>query len=124
MKKFIPYTKQPDTGIKPEDDYLTAKRFKHISVGSTYFFFRGLFNVKYIPIKDISRCYKRVECCSPGCGRNSFNSKFLIIVTPDGEQKKLFLDNGIILDRVIDELKKQNADISVGFYQNESTTPP
>ena len=117
MRRFISGAQQKDMPVKPEDDYRGAKKFRYISVGEHYFFYRWLlFTTRCIPIKDIARCYIRVDSCTSSCccGKATFNSRSLIVVTLDGRQKKLWLDDESTLKSLIEELKGKNNDIVVG----------
>jgi len=75
--------------------------------------------IRYIPVKSIARCYIRVDTCTAGCCCASvpFDSKSLVLVTDDGKQKKLWLDNRTVLDSIIEELKLKNNNIAVGYVQ-------
>ena len=121
MKRFIsaiPYKDTPtDTIIDPKEDFSGAKKFRYVYVGNHYLFYRWLFiNIKFIPIKKIARCFIRVDTCTAGCccARVPIESKSLIVVTHEGKQKKLWLDNKSMLDSIIEELKTKNNDIAVG----------
>jgi len=74
---------------------------------------------RYIPIKNIARCFIRVDICTAGCCCASvpFDSKSLVLVRDDGKQKKLWLDDRSVLDSIIKELKLKNNDIAVGYVQ-------
>jgi hypothetical protein len=114
MKKFISDIPYKDISIRPEDDYSNAKKFQYIYIGNHYFFYRWLLiKIRYIPIKNIARCYIRIDSCNAACccGRIPFDSKSLILVTLEGKKKKLWLDNKQILDSIIEELKLKNNDI-------------
>jgi hypothetical protein len=125
MRRFIPDIPYQDTLINPADDYSDAKRFQYIYVGNYYLFYRWLLvNIRFIPIKNIVRCYIRVDSCTAACccGRIPFDSKSLILITNDGKQKKLWLDNKGLLDSIIEELKIKNNDIAVGYFQSPAKT--
>jgi hypothetical protein len=124
MKRFISDIPRQDTLINPEgalidpiDDYSNAKKFRYIYIGDHYFFYRWLLiKIRYIPIKKIARCYIHVDSCNAACCCASvpFDSKSLVIVTVEGKQKKLWLDNKTTLNSIIEELKQKNNDIAVG----------
>ena len=119
MRKFLPDIPLQDAPIKPEGDYNNAKKFHYISVGDHYFFYRWLLiTIRYIPISNIARCFIRVDSCTSSCccGKATFNSKSLVLQTLDGKQKKLWLDNELILNSIMDELKKKNKDIIIGYF--------
>ncbi|MDR2731342.1 MAG: hypothetical protein LBB81_10670 [Treponema sp.] len=118
MKKFISDIPYRDTSIKPENDYSNAKKFQYIYIGNHFLFYRWLLiMIRFIPIKNIARCYIRVDSCNAACccGRVPFDSKSLILVTREGKQRKLWLDNRRILDSIIEELKLKNNDIITGY---------
>jgi hypothetical protein len=116
----IPYQNDSTTPdlITPKEDYVNAKKFRYIYVGNHYLFYRRLLiNVRYIPLKNIARCYIRVDSCMSACCCASvpFDSKSLIVVTREGKEKKLWLDNKSTLDSIIEELKNKNNDIAVSY---------
>jgi hypothetical protein len=119
MKRFISDIPHQDASTTPSpvEDYSNAKKFRYIHIGNHYFFYRWLLiTTRYIPIKNIARCYIQVDSCNASCCCASvpFDSKSLILVTLDGKQKKLRLDNKLILDSIIEELKQKNNEIAVG----------
>ena len=121
MKRFIPAIPSQDTLkdtlIDPKEDFSNAKKFQSIYIGNHYLFYRWLLiNIKFIPIKDIARCYIRVDSCTSACccARVPLDSKSLIVVTHGGKEKKLWLDNKRILDSIIEELRIKNNNIAVG----------
>ena len=120
MKKFISDIPHQDVSVNPIDDYNKAKKFQYVSIGDHYFFHRWLlFMVKYIPIKNIAKCYIRIDACNSACCCASvpFDSKYLILVRDDGKQRKLWLDDKSVLDSIIEELKQKNKDIVIGSIQ-------
>jgi hypothetical protein len=120
MKKFISDLPNHDTTVNPIDDYNKAKKFHYISIGDHYFFYRWLLIMKrYIPIKNIARCYIRIDSCNPTgcCGSMPIDSKYLVLVRDDGKQKTLWLDDRSVLDSIIQELKLKNNNIAVGYVQ-------
>jgi len=119
MKKFISDLSSRDASVSPIDDYSKAKKFQYVSIGDHYFFYRWLlFMIRYIPIKNIARCYIRVDTCVSGCCvAVPFDSKSLVLVTDNGKQKKLWLDDRPVLNSIIEELKQKNNNIAVGYAQ-------
>jgi len=120
MKKFISDIAHHDTQVNPIDDYSKAKKFQYVSIGDHYFFYRWLlFMVRYIPIKNIAKCYIKIDACNSACCCASvpFDSKYLVLVRDDGKQRKLWLDNKSVLDSIIEELKRKNNNIEVGRVQ-------
>jgi len=119
MKKFISDIPSHDASVSPIDDYGKAKKFQYVSIGDHYFFYRWLlFMIRYIPIKNIARCYIRVDICTTGCCVGvPFDSKSLVLVTDNGKQKKLWLDDRSVLNSIIEELKQKNNNIAVGYAQ-------
>ena len=129
MKRFIPGIScqngltAPDLAT-PQEDFNNAKKFGHIHVGNHYLFYRWLLiYTKYIPIKKIARCYIRVDFCVSGCCCASvpFDSKSLVVVTHEGKEKKIWLDDRPILDSIMEELKTKNSDIAVGYIPTVKT---
>jgi hypothetical protein len=120
MKRFISDIPCKDTLISPMEDYSNAKKFQYIYIGDHYLFYRWLLiKMRYIPLKNIARCYIQVDSCNAACccANVPFDSKSLILVTLEGKQKKLWLDNKRILDSIIEELKQKNGDITVACSQ-------
>jgi hypothetical protein len=120
MKRFFSGTPCRDNLVKPEDDYSNAKKFRYIHIGDHYFYYRWLLILtRCIPIKNIARCYIQVDTCNAACccANVPFDSKSLMLVTLDGKQRKLWLDNKSMLDSIIGELKQKNNDIAVGCLQ-------
>jgi hypothetical protein len=124
MKRFISDTPHQDTLINPMEDYSNAKKFQYIYIGNHYLFYRWLLiKIRCIPIKNIARCYIQIDSCNAACCCASvpFDSKSLILVTIDGKQRKLWLDNKRILDSIIEEFKLKNNDIAVGYSPENRT---
>ena len=128
MKKFIPDIPCPDVLVKPEEDFTNATKYRFISIGNHYLFYRQfLFNVRYIPMKSITRCYIRVDTCSSGCccgRRATFDYRTLILELNNGKQKRLWLDNEKVLRSVMNELREKNSDIALGYGRPQEQVKP
>jgi hypothetical protein len=111
---------QSRCAVSPDQDFSTAQRFMNVSIGSHYLFNKNIIAVKYIPLKDISCCYKRVEENAPGCGCVTILSKYLIIVDKDINRMKIPLDNGLVIDDVMEMLKKANPTMKLGYYAEQN----
>ena len=123
MAKFVPLTKSQELEVPPQDDFEGAKQFLSFYVGQHYLFRKGLLKISYIPIKEISWCYKHVLTCTPGCRRNTFDSKYLMVVTHGGQKMKFALDNGLVLGNLIQQIKVQNVYMDVGYFPDELGGP-
>ena len=118
MKRFIPDMPHEVTPVKPEDDFGSASKYKFISVGNHYLFYRSMLtSYRFIPLKSITRCYIRVDSCSGKfcCGRMYFDYRSLTLELQNGKQKRLMLDNEAMLRSIMAELKEKNVEIAIGY---------
>jgi hypothetical protein len=114
---------QSGCAASPEEDFAAARGFMNVYVGAHYLFNRNVLFTGYLPLEDIDWCYKRVEENAPGCGCVTILSKYLMIVDKNARQIKISLDNGLVIDEVMDALKRTNPGMKLGYYEEQNAVP-
>ncbi len=86
--RFYPLTAPAAEKEKLSAEYRTGRKIGKVSLGETWFFFRSVRKVFYIPYTDIHRYFRRVmlvpaKLC---CGKGDFEVENLVICSETGEE--------------------------------------
>lgn len=86
--KFYPLTAPSEEKEKLKAEYKSGREIGKVSLGETWFFFRSMGKVFYIPYADIHRYFRRVmlvpaKLC---CGKGDFEVENLVICSETGEE--------------------------------------
>lgn len=114
--KFCPLTgdiQEPEGLI---EEYKAGREIGKIHLGQTYFFFRSMRKIYYIPYAEIRRYFRRVmmvpaKLC---CGKGEFQMEHLVICGDAGELAQIELPGTQAAKVLMESMKKLAPDAIAG----------
>lgn len=119
--KIIPLLKNGSRDLPAlevlKEDFEKAERFGEIRVGEDHLFYRGFIRVKYVPFKECSRIYLRIEFGE--YGDFPLHEHYVVVVTKKGRELLLRLERPDDAKGVMECLKKRSCGIILGKEKAE-----
>lgn len=92
-----------------EEEYRSAREIGPVRVGETCLFIRKMTKIEYIPYKEITRCFRRVNLVQASlcCGKGDLQFEHLVIWVGDQELMQVKLPDARAGKALLEELKKK-----------------
>lgn len=100
------------------EEYRSARAFGELRLGTEHLFRRGLFSVKYIPLREIAHLFLRIE--SGESGEFPVQEHYIVVKTIQNREKEhlLRMERPEAAKRLLEKIKEECPQIEVGYRKN------